>query len=102
MFFILGSLDDELVKTAELAVEDTFIRHFMYGTWHKLFLSELIIKRRHNMIILAGLVTRQIHPRKIYFLQGYTERLLSAFLKQPIKVEIQTVENRKDVIFKYI
>ena len=54
------------------------------------------------MIILAGLVTRQIHPRKIYFLQGYTERLLSAFLKQPIKVEIQTVENRKDVIFKYI
>lgn len=78
-----------------------FIRKFMEGTWHGMFLSELIIKRRQNMIILAGLVTRTVLPRKIYFLIGYTEEILSHFLKRPVKIEIQTVDHKKDMHFKY-
>jgi small subunit ribosomal protein S24 len=53
------------------------------------------------MIILSGLVTRTIHPRRIYFLTGYTEEILSALLKTPVKMEIQTVESKDNVIFTH-
>ncbi|CAF3376982.1 unnamed protein product [Rotaria socialis] len=55
-------------RKAEIVSDDLFLRQFIYGTWHSLFATELIIKRRHNMIILSGLVTRTIHPRRMYFL----------------------------------
>ena len=74
----------------------------MFGTWVNLLASEIIIKRRHNLIIICGLITQGVVPRKIYFLKGYTEEMLSLFLKRPIKLEIQTVVDKKDTIFKYI
>lgn len=88
-------------RKAETVSDDLFLRQFIYGTWHSLFASELIIKRRHNMIILSGLVTRTIHPRRMYFLIGYTEEILSALLKTPVKMEIQTIESKDDVIFAH-
>nr|ACI90373.1 hypothetical protein [Philodina roseola] len=88
-------------RKSETVTDDLFIRQFLYGTWHNLFASEVIIKRRHNMIILSGLVTRTIHPRQMYFLIGYTEEILSALLKSPVKMEIQSVENKDDVIFTH-
>ncbi|XP_076328026.1 mitochondrial ribosomal protein S24 isoform X2 [Tachypleus tridentatus] len=90
------------LRSSETAIEDMFIRKFMSGTWHKLFLSEVIIKRRHNMIFIGGIVLQAIHARKMYFLLGYTEEILSYILKCPVKLELQTVSDRKDVIFKYI
>ena len=63
-------------------IDDLFLRQFIYGTWHSLFASEVIIKRRHNMVILSGLVTRTIHPRRMYFLIGYTEEILSALFRK--------------------
>ncbi|CAF2579349.1 unnamed protein product [Rotaria sp. Silwood2] len=86
---------------SETVSDDLFLRQFIYGTWHSLFASELIIKRRHNMIILSGLVIRTIHPRRMYFLIGYTEEILSALLKTPVKMEIQTIDSKDDVIFTY-
>ncbi|CAF2740211.1 unnamed protein product [Rotaria sp. Silwood2] len=88
-------------RKAETVSDDLFLRQFIYGTWHSLFASELIIKRRHNMIILSGLVIRTIHPRRMYFLIGYTEEILSALLKTPVKMEIQTIDSKDDVIFTY-
>ena len=41
-------------------------------------------------------------PRQMYFLKGYTEEMLSYILKCPVRLEIQTVKDKKDVIFKYI
>lgn len=93
---------EETEKTADTTIDDIFIRKFIQGTWHRLFLSEIIIKRRQNMIILAGLVNRAIAPRKMYFLIGYTEQFLSNFLKRPVKMEIQTVQHKKDMMFKWI
>ncbi|XP_013789675.1 28S ribosomal protein S24, mitochondrial-like [Limulus polyphemus] len=90
------------LRPSETAIEDMFIRKFMSGTWHKLFLSEVIIKRRHNMIFIGGIVHQAIHARKMYFLLGYTEEILSYILKCPVKLELQTVSDRKDVVFKYI
>lgn len=88
-------------RKSETVTDDLFIRQFIYGTWHNLFASELIIKRRHNMIILSGLITRTIHPRQMYFLLGYTEEILSALLKTPVKMELQSVENKDSVIFTH-
>lgn len=76
----------------------------MYGTFPQLLLSQVIIKRRYNMIYIGALVFRRaaIHPRKIYFLVGYTEELLSCLLSCPVKLEIQTVYSQEDVVFRYI
>jgi len=111
MFWSLAILANTLIFSAnikdgnrpsETAVEDMFIRQFMMGTWHNLFASEIIIKRQHNIIRIAGIITRTIAPYKIYFLTGYTEELLSYWLQCPIKVELVTIENKKEMIFKYI
>lgn len=90
------------VHIAETQTEDLIIRKFMAGTWHGLFLSEVIIKRRANMIILGGLITRAINPRKVYFLIGYSEEILSYLFKCPVKIELQTVADKKDIIYTYV
>ncbi|CAL8140929.1 unnamed protein product [Orchesella dallaii] len=90
------------VRTSQTVTEDMFIRRFLTGTWHNLFVSEILIKRQANMIRIAGLVVRSIPPRKMYFLIGYTEELLSYWIQCPVKLELQTVDDRRDVVFKYI
>lgn len=98
---ILANIDGGL-RSSEIAVDDLFIRKFMTGTWHNLFVSEIIIKRQYNIIRITGIIRRSINSRKMYFLIGYTEELLSFWLQCPVKLELQTVADKKDVIFKYI
>ena len=76
----------------------------MHGTFPQLLTSQVIIKRRYNMIYIGALVFRSmaLQPRKIYFLIGYTEELLSCLLSCPVKLEIQTVHSKQDVVFRYI
>ncbi|XP_076459534.1 small ribosomal subunit protein uS3m-like [Babylonia areolata] len=89
-------------RAAERTFEDILIRKFIKGTWPGLFASEVIVKRRHNLVVVAGLVFQQLTPRKQYFLIGYSEEMLSYLLKCPVKLEIQTVKEKSDVIFKKI
>lgn len=89
-------------RTSEVTIEDMFIRSFMAGTWHRLFLSELIIKRRANLILLNGITLQAIPASKFYFLIGYTEELLSHLLKCPVKVDIQTTSDRNALVYKYV
>lgn len=89
-------------RSSEIAVEDEFIRRFMSGTWHNIFLSELCIKRHHNIIRIVGIIKQNLAPRKFYFLIGYTQEFLSYWLQSPVKLELQSVSNPEDVIFKYI
>nr|CAG4650621.1 EOG090X0I6M [Sida crystallina] len=96
-----SSLKDGL-RPAEIAVDDVFIRKFMTGTWHNLFCTEIIIKRQHNLIRIAGIVQQSIPARRMYFLIGYTEELLSYWLQCPVKLELQTVERKESTVFKYI
>lgn len=76
----------------------------MRGTWPEMFVSELVIKRQHNLVRIAGIISRQDarDPKQIYFLIGYTEELLAFWLKCPVKLELQSVNSRNDVIFKYV
>eukprot|EP00088_Acartia_fossae_P026833 TRINITY_DN2759_c0_g1_i1.p1 TRINITY_DN2759_c0_g1~~TRINITY_DN2759_c0_g1_i1.p1 ORF type:complete len:170 (-),score=12.47 TRINITY_DN2759_c0_g1_i1:48-557(-) len=86
----------------KLFMEDMFIRKFLKGTWAELFVSEIIVKRQYNTVRIAGIISRKLQPRKMYFLIGYSEEMLSFWLKCPVKLELQVVNDPKDVIFKYI
>lgn len=86
----------------KMFIEDAFIRRFMHGTWPEAFVSEIVVKRQHNLVRVAGIIVPNIPPKKVYFLIGYTEELLSFWLKCPVKLELQTVNEREDVHYKYI
>lgn len=54
------------------------------------------------MVIIVGIVNRQIAIRKVYWLIGYTEELLGHLLKQPVRLELQSLQDKRDIVFKYI
>ncbi|OQV23650.1 putative 28S ribosomal protein S24, mitochondrial [Hypsibius exemplaris] len=89
-------------QTAQITIYDMFIRKFIAGTFHNMFVSEVIIKQRHNVIYIAGIVHQTVPARKMYFLIGYTEEFLGFFLKCPVKMELQSVSSKKDSLFTYI
>jgi len=94
---------EERKRESQTAFEDMLIRKFMYGTWHKGLVSEVIIKRKHNIINLAFIVSnKDFLPRQLYFLQGYTEELLTHWLKCRVKVQLSTVQSSNDMVFKMI
>ncbi len=86
----------------KILLEDMFIRRFMHGTWPDLILSEVIVKRQHNLVRVAAIIKRTSGQRTVYFLLGYTEELLSLWLKCPVKLELQTLESEMDIVYKYI
>lgn len=85
---------------AERAIEDTFIRRFMFGTFHGCLANELVIKRRGNLLTVCGLMLQKMPPHKFYFLIGYTESLLSHFYKCPVKLDVQTLQEKQ--VYKYL
>ncbi|XP_008302971.1 small ribosomal subunit protein uS3m isoform X2 [Stegastes partitus] len=85
---------------AERTMEDVFIRKFMFGTFHGSLANEIVLKRRGNMLIVCALMIQKMSPLKFYFLIGYTETLLSHFYKCPVKLEVQTLQDK--AVYKYI
>ncbi|XP_035481682.1 28S ribosomal protein S24, mitochondrial isoform X1 [Scophthalmus maximus] len=85
---------------AERTIEDVFIRKFMFGTFHGCLANEIVIKRRGNLLIVCALMLQQLPPMKFYFLIGYTESILSHFYKCPVKLEIQTLQEK--AVYKYL
>ncbi|KAG8574573.1 hypothetical protein GDO81_009229 [Engystomops pustulosus] len=94
-----SNLDSE-EGAAERTIEDIYIRRFMYGTFHGCLANEVVIKRRANLIVICAILLRRLPPQKYYFLTGYTEELLSYLYKCPVKLELQTLEEK--VIYKYL
>lgn len=90
------------IRTAETTHEDILIRKFIHGTWPKLLASDVVIKRRGNQTVLTFMVIRATSPMSIYFLVGYTEEILSYVLKSVVRLEIQTIEDTNDLVYKYI
>ena len=54
------------------------------------------------MIRIAGIIEGKLMPPKIYFLIGYAEEMLTLFLQSNVKLELQTVSDKKKLIFTYI
>ena len=106
-----GSLEETFNMKEEIGqdlpykmfIEDMFIRKFMHGTFPEIIMSQVMIKRQHNLIRIACLIGRRpILPKKIYFLIGYAEELMSHWLKCPVRLELQSIESEEDLIFTYI
>ncbi|XP_070706314.1 small ribosomal subunit protein uS3m [Pempheris klunzingeri] len=85
---------------SERTVEDIFIRRFMSGTFHGCLANDIVIKRRGNVLLVCALMLQKLPPGKFYFLIGYSESLLSHFYKCPVKLEVQTLQEK--VVYKYL
>ncbi|VDP37736.1 unnamed protein product, partial [Schistosoma mattheei] len=62
----------------------------------------VIIKRQCNVIRVAFLLLKRISPGETSFLIGYTEEMLSLILRCVVKLEVQLVISKNDVIFRYV
>lgn len=85
---------------AQRALEDAFLRRFLYGTFPGLLADEVVLKRRGNLLVIGALLAQALPPPKLYFLLGYAETLLGHFYKCPVRLELQTVPTR--VPYKYL
>lgn len=85
---------------ADRTVEDVFLRRFMFGTFHGCLANEVVIKRRGNLLVVCALMLQKMPPQKFYFLIGYSESLLSHFYKCPVKLELQTLQEK--AVYKYL
>ncbi|XP_075379532.1 small ribosomal subunit protein uS3m-like [Mycteria americana] len=94
-----GNLDGE-PGAAERAVEDAFLRRFLYGTFPGVLADEPVLKRRANLLVVCAVLARGLAPAKLYFLLGYAETLLARFYKCPVRLELQTLPAK--VPYKYL
>ena len=98
-FSTSGLLDG--LRTAETSHEDIFIRKFLHGTWPRLLVSDVIIKRRANQIFCSFIAVRDLKPSQFYFLIGYSEEIMSYVLKSTVRLEVQTCDNAEDLVYEY-
>jgi len=90
---VVGSLKGSLWASERL-VDDIMIRKLVEGVMHEFLESEVVIKRRANIIILVFLVSIYGDLKKFYFLIGFIEKLLTELLGCIVKVEAQSYSGR--------
>ena len=95
----IGNLDGERCA-AQRAVEDSFVRRFLHGTFPGCLADEAVLKRRSNSLLVCLLLLRRLPPSKLCFLLGYAETLLSHLYKCPVRIEAQTVPAA--AVYKYL
>jgi hypothetical protein len=87
----------------EIIFEDIFVRKFLAGTFPQTYdeRNPIIIKHRQNFIDITMVVkenSRQLRNKaltELHFLQVYSEELLTRFLKCPVHLNIQCMNNEK-------
>jgi hypothetical protein len=84
---VSGSLAGSSEASARL-MDDIMIRKFIEGVFYELLVSDIVIKRRDNQIIIAFYAAGQQDSIKTYFLVGFCERLLSEMFGCIVKLEI--------------
>lgn len=75
-------------------MDDIMIRKFVEGVMHEFLESEVVIKRKANNITLVFLVSIYGDVKKLYFLVGFTEKLLTELLGCIVKVEAQSYSGK--------
>lgn len=93
MISVVGSLKGSLWASERL-VDDIMIRKLVEGVMHEFLESEVVIKRRANIIIVVFLVSIYGDLKKFYFLVGFIEKLLTELLGCIVKVEAQSYSGR--------
>jgi len=85
-----------------LMYEDQFIRRFLSGTFYRIIAGEIVIKRIYNTVeIIMFLQHPQQRGSQMQFLRGYSEKLLSTFLKCNVKLTMHKVLE-EDMQYKFI
>ncbi|KAG5450681.1 28S ribosomal protein S24, mitochondrial [Clonorchis sinensis] len=97
-----SNLENECLYTSDITVQDELIRAFIRGTFPVAVESEVIIKRQWNVVRIAFLLSSRVQPIEAHFLIGYSEELLSHLLRCLVKLEVQVIASKKDVVFRYI
>lgn len=87
--------------------QDEVIRRFVRGFFPRnitIFGTELVIKRRSNVVYVTGFLqySKRMDLRKLYWMFGFAEEFLCNLLKQPVKLELQFVENETVLAYNYI
>lgn len=95
------------MKATEVLVEDFVIRKFIKGAFPEMLMSDVVIKRRHNLIITAFIVyCNPMLParerQRIHFLTGFGQEILTRWLKRPVTLEIQTVSSKQANVYKTV
>lgn len=85
----------------QMAYEDMIIRQFLVGTFYRLLESEIVIKRRLNILDISVFVTSQTLIVKCNFLKAYSEEFLSKLLRYNVKLHL-LVATTDDMIYKYV
>ncbi|XP_075592633.1 small ribosomal subunit protein uS3m-like isoform X2 [Balearica regulorum gibbericeps] len=86
---------------AERAVEDAFLRRFLYGTFPGILADEAVPKRRANLLVVCAVLAWGLPPAKLRVLGGgYAETLLTHFYTCPVRLELQPVPAK--VVYKYL
>ncbi len=68
------------------------IRKFIEGTFYEMLVSDVIIKRRLNQIIISIFVNAKgTTVQKIYFLVGFSKKLLEHLLGCLVKMEVMSI-----------
>uniref|UniRef100_A0AC35TW22 30S ribosomal protein S24e n=1 Tax=Rhabditophanes sp. KR3021 TaxID=114890 RepID=A0AC35TW22_9BILA len=101
------NLEEFRKSQGSIVAQDEIIRRFIRGFFPQNVTidgNEIVIKRRGNTVAVAGFFqySRRLDIRKIYWMFGFTEEFLSILLKQPVTLEIQFVENEKELAYNYI
>lgn len=86
-YVISGSIAGSSEASTRL-MDDIMIRKFIEGLFYELLLSDIVIKRRDNQIIIAFYAAGQQGPMKTYFIVGFCERLLSEMFGGVVKLEV--------------
>ena len=76
----------------ERFIDDVMIRKFIEGTFYEMLVSNIVVKRQLNQIKISIFVNAKgttVH--KVYFLVGFTERLLTHLLGCFVKMEVMSV-----------
>merc|ERR1739838_944868 len=85
----------------QMFYEDQFIRKFIYGTFYRLTAGDnIVVKRRFNIINVTMFTNEHARKGQVCFLKGYSEELLSAFLKCIVKIHIHEC-SADDMIYRY-
>ena len=77
----------------ERFIDDVMIRKFIEGTFYEMLVSNIVVKRQLNQIKISIFVNAKgttVH--KVYFLVGFTERLLTHLLGCIVKMEVMSVQ----------
>lgn len=92
LILLLGGIEGSL-WAHDRFIDDLIIRKFIEGTFYDLLFSDVIVKRTLNQITISIYVQAKgptVH--KVYFLLGFSEKLLSHMLGCVVKMEIMSVQ----------